>query len=73
MKYLYRSDDGARFTKQSDGKYTMDESSMGMPYRYSYSVLKLHGFVDRLEDCDIARNERRYEGCGENESCDSDN
>ena len=63
MEHLYRRDDGARFTKQSDGKYTMDHSSMDMPYRYSYSVLKLHGFVDKLEDCDIVIHERRYEGC----------
>jgi len=57
-KYLYRKDDGERFTKQSDGKYTMDNSEMYMKYRYTYASLKSHGFVESLEECDTSsRNE----------------
>lgn len=43
-KYLYRPDDGFRFTLQSDGKYTMDKSMMANKYRYEYKVLISLGF-----------------------------
>jgi hypothetical protein len=71
MKYLYRKDDGERFAKQSDGKYTMDNSQMHIPYRYSYAVLKSHGFVDSPDECVIVNCEQHYNGHGdiEDESC----
>jgi hypothetical protein len=37
-KYLYR-DDGERFTRQANGKYTLDSSRMAKKYEYSYEVL----------------------------------
>lgn len=71
MKYLYRKHNGTRFTKQSDGKYTMDGGMMYEPYRYSYEALKSHGFVDSLEECVIEKYEYHYDGHGdvEDESC----
>ena len=62
MKYLYRKDDGERFTKQSDGKYTMDKSMMGEKYRYTYASLKSHGFVDSLDECVIVNHEDHHYG-----------
>ncbi len=41
--YLWRTDDGERFTRGADGHYTMDSSQMGEPYRYSYQTLLSHG------------------------------
>jgi hypothetical protein len=72
MEYLYRKDDGEMFTKQSDGKYTMDNSHMygSYPeYRYSYAALKSVGFVKSLEECVILKHIHKYEGCGGDESC----
>ena len=43
--YLYRSDDGARFTLQPDGQYTMDLSCMARPWRYSLEKLRECGFL----------------------------
>jgi len=67
MKYLYRKDDGERFTRQSDGKYTMDKSRMDIPYRYSYASLKSHGFVDSLDECAIVEYKQNYDGHGDDE------
>jgi hypothetical protein len=52
-KYLYRSDDGERFTRQRDGYYTMDNSQMYRKYRYSHSILKKNGFVNSLDECGL--------------------
>lgn len=65
MKFLYRKDDGERFTKQSDGKYTMDNSEMGEKYRYTYASLKSHGFVDTLDECVIITYDQHYDGHGD--------
>ena len=37
-KYLYRKDDGERFTLKN-GEYEMDRSMMYTPYRYTYARL----------------------------------
>lgn len=52
-KYLYRREDGERFTLQNDGKYTMDSSEMHKPYRYTYERL-VHNYccVDSLDKCE---------------------
>jgi len=66
-KYLYRPDDGYRFTRQSDGAYTMDKSRMGRKWRYSYDRLKSLDFVEDLKECKIV--EHKYnndgQGCGD--------
>lgn len=44
-KYIYRKSDGARFTRQKDGKYTLDKSEMSEKYRYKYNALTGPSFV----------------------------
>ena len=51
-KYLYRTSDGYRFTRQPDGTYTMDKSRMGRKWKYSY---------DRLHSLDFVEDLRGYE------------
>ena len=71
-QYLYRNDDGERFTLQDDGKYTMDSSNMYYAYRYTYKVLVSCGFKESLADCDmISYIPAKYDGHGypEDESC----
>jgi len=65
-KYLFRSDDGVRFTRQSDGLYTMDDSYMDeiIRHRYSYDVLMSHRFVTRLRDCRITKTIQYNDGHG---------
>lgn len=52
-KFLFRPDDGFRFTLQSNGKYTMDKSIMKPKYEYTYTYLKSCGFVDSFGECKI--------------------
>lgn len=47
-KYLYRSDDGMRFTLQGNGYYSMDYSEMNPKYGYSYETLIKSGFVEEI-------------------------
>lgn len=57
-KYLFRSDDGQRWTLQSNGKYWMDESKMPKDmkeYYISYEILMRFGFVDSLKKCKIIK------------------
>jgi hypothetical protein len=54
-EYLYRYDDGIRFTRQANGKYTMDISVMQPKYEYSYNTMMIHGFVDCPSKCQIER------------------
>ena len=71
-QYLYRNDDGERFTLQDDGLYTMDSSMMYEPYGYSYKSLISYGFKESLADCDmISYIPAKYDGHGdvEDESC----
>ncbi len=51
-KYLYRRDDGERFTLQDNGKYTMDTSNMQPKYEYPYELLIRNGFKDSLDKCE---------------------
>ena len=52
--HLYRRDDGERFTRQTNGKYTMDKTMMiHDPYEYPYELLMRNGFKTRLKDCVI--------------------
>lgn len=39
VKYIYRIDDGERWTLQENGKYTMDSSRMFQKYEYTYKEL----------------------------------
>lgn len=38
-KYIFRIDDGFRFTLQDNGKYTMDRSKMNPKYEYDLQAL----------------------------------
>ena len=50
--HLYRKDDGVRFTLQKkDGRYVMDTSLMGKPYRYDREVLLPEVFVETKAEC----------------------
>jgi hypothetical protein len=49
-KYIYRKDDGFRFTRQKNGKYTMDKSLMNPKYEYEYFVLSGSNFVTNKKD-----------------------
>jgi len=60
-KYLFR-DDGQRFTLQSNGKYTMDESAMEPKYEYSFEILASYGFTETKPKPAIIPHQ--YEGCG---------
>ena len=52
-QYLYRNDDGERFTLQDDGQYTMD-SSIGEPYRYTYKTTLIKSkFKESIKECDL--------------------
>lgn len=42
-KYIYRKSDGARFTRQKDGKYTLDSSVMKGKLRSRYARNTLVG------------------------------
>lgn len=53
--FLYRDDDGERFTLNSNGKYTMDSSKMNPKYEYNYDCLMSFGFVDSLDNCHISQ------------------
>lgn len=53
LQYLWRKDDGERFTRQEDGKYIMDSSMMGTPYRHSLESLLTNDFVDSPDKCVI--------------------
>ena len=64
-KYLYRTSDGYRFTRQPDGTYTMDKSRMGRKWKYSYNSLKLLGFVEDLRECEIVVYESDNDGHGD--------
>ncbi len=58
-KYLYRSDDGERWTLQSNGKYWMDNSNMPKDFKEyysSYAYLIACGFVVSLSECDLQAN-----------------
>lgn len=63
--FLFRKDDGFRFTRQSNGKYTMDKSEMNPKYQYSYEKLIKDGFVNCLDDCEIVVNKYKNDGHGE--------
>ena len=63
--FLYRFDDGARFTLNCDGNYTMDESVMSPKYEYSYKCLINKGFVDSLDKCVIKEYETINDGHGD--------
>ena len=69
-RYLYRPDDGERFTL-NDGVYTMDSSNMVPKYKYSYERLIHHDFVARLKDCKIVTYKSNNDGHGDedDESC----
>jgi hypothetical protein len=43
VKYIYRIDDGERWTLQENGKYTMDNSRMFQKYEYTYEELMNRG------------------------------
>ena len=64
-KYLFRKDDGIRFTRQSNGKYTMDKSEMKPKYEYGFHVLFLNGFVDSIHKCKIEKFEYKNNGHGD--------
>ena len=64
-KYLFRSDDGERFTLQSSNCYTMDNSGMGLKYEYSYEKLISCGFVDSLDKCKIIEYKSNNHGHGD--------
>jgi hypothetical protein len=49
--FLYRSSDGERFTRQANGKYSMDNSRMEPKYEYPLEVLSSPDFVDSKEKC----------------------
>lgn len=61
-KYLYRSDDGERFTLQKSGRYKMDKS--GMNYTYGYHHLIRCGFLDSLDKCKIVEYKESNDGHG---------
>ena len=68
MKYpmfLFRKDDGIRFTRQYNGKYTMDKSEMNPKYEYTYQRLINDGFVNCLDKCEIAEYKTKNNGHGE--------
>ena len=43
VQYIYRIDDGERWTRQPNGKYTMDKSRMFQKYEYTYEELMSRG------------------------------
>ena len=64
-KYLYRKDDGERFTKQINDKYTMDNSMMHKKYEYSYETLIKNGFVDSIDKCEVVEYHYHNDGHGD--------
>ena len=75
-KYLYRRDDGERFTHRGKFKdlktaiYTMDNSMMSPPYEYPYELLIRNGFKIRLKDCVIIEYKTKNDGHGdEDDEC----
>ena len=63
-KYLYRTDDGERFTRQPNGKYSMDSSMMNPKYEYTYERLINYCCVDSLNKCVIVEYKNRNDGHG---------
>lgn len=68
-KYIYRIDDGFRFTLQPNNKYTMDKSEMNPKYEYEISALTNSAFTQFKHQIRIVEYKCRHEGCGEDESC----
>jgi hypothetical protein len=66
-KHLYRSTDGARFTRQPNGKYSMDSSQMIPKYEYGITLLLDKGFVNSLEECKIEQLVSQNDGHGNEE------
>jgi hypothetical protein len=62
--FLYRKDDGERFTKQSNGKYTMDSSQMNPKYEFTYKRLIDRCCVDSLDKCVIIEYKSQNDGHG---------
>lgn len=67
-KYLYRSDDGERFTHIGNGLYWMDKSMMPKDfkeYQYPYALLIRNGFKTKLNDCVIKKYTSKNDGHGD--------
>ena len=65
-KYLFRKNDGERFTLAGDF-YTMDNSNMANPYKYTYNNLIKSGFVDDYCKCRFVNYESENDGHGDDE------
>lgn len=63
-KYLFRKSDGFRFTRQSNGKYTMDKTLMNPPGQWDFEALDNKCFVKSLKQCKIEKYKNNNDGHG---------
>lgn len=65
--HIYRKNDGFRFTLQSYGLYTMDDSIMDPKYQYHVDCFNNSDFVTDKNDVEIKEYKCRNDGHGNDE------
>ena len=67
--YVYRKDDGVRFTRQSNNKYTTDESAMNPKYEYDLAALTGPAFTLIKSEIKIVEYKTINDGHGDEDDC----